>query len=93
MFDCQVGGPDAAATLSLVSDTHRLVRHQECKLVELAAHWSDLNHPDSQAPAGKTLPGVSRAGSWAGTEHRRCWSSPRPNSALRWKPATDRPVR
>jgi hypothetical protein len=60
MFDCQVGGPDAAATLSLVSAAHRLVRHQECKLVELAAHWSDLNHPDSQAPAEKTLPGAEQ---------------------------------
>jgi hypothetical protein len=60
MFDCQVGGPDAAATLSLVSAAHRLVRHQECKLVELAAHWSDLNHPESQAPAEKTLPGAEQ---------------------------------
>src|SRR5215217_4776824 len=82
MFDCQAGGPDAAATLSLVSAEHRLVRHRECKLVELAAHWSDLNHPDSQAPAEKTLPGAEQGRQLGGTERRRCWSSPRPNSAL-----------
>jgi hypothetical protein len=64
-FDNQVAGdaerrPDAAATLSLWSKAHRLVRQQECKLVELAAHWSDLNHPGSQAPAEKTLPGAEQ---------------------------------
>ena len=57
IFDEQLGGANAAATLSLASTTHCLVRQQECKLLELAAHWADLHHPDSQAPAEKTLPG------------------------------------
>ena len=65
MFDGQAtqGGeyrPDPATTLSLVSAAHRLVRQQECKLLELAAHWADLHHPDSQAPAEKTLPGAEQ---------------------------------
>jgi hypothetical protein len=38
MFDSQVGGLDAAATLSLVSGAHRQILAQECALVELAAH-------------------------------------------------------
>jgi hypothetical protein len=60
MFDEQVGGLDAAATLSLVAQAHRRVLEQECQLVELAAHWADLNHPDSQAPAERTLPGAEQ---------------------------------
>jgi hypothetical protein len=60
MFDEQVSGANVAATLSLVSTTHRLVRQQECKLLELAAHWADLHHPDNQAPAEKTLPGAEQ---------------------------------
>jgi hypothetical protein len=65
MFDGQAtqGGecpPDPATTLSLVAAAHRLVRQQECKLLELAAHWADLHHPDSQAPAEKTLPGAEQ---------------------------------
>jgi hypothetical protein len=60
MFDSQGGGPDPAATLSLVGQAHRLVLEHECKLVQLAAHWVDLHHPDSQAPAEKTLPGAER---------------------------------
>jgi hypothetical protein len=61
VFDSQ-GGPDAAATLSLVGQAHRQVREQECVLVELAAHWADLNHPDSQPPStGKPLPGAEQA--------------------------------
>jgi hypothetical protein len=60
MFDEQVGGANAAATLSLASTTHCLVRQQECKLLELAAHWADLHHPDSQTPAEKTLPGAEQ---------------------------------
>jgi hypothetical protein len=42
MFDEQVGGPDATATLS---QAHRQVLEQECALVELAAHWADLHPP------------------------------------------------
>jgi hypothetical protein len=53
MFDGQRGGPDAAATLSLVSQAHRQVLEQECALVELAAHWADLHHPDSQPPVNR----------------------------------------
>jgi len=60
MFDKQVGGPDAAATLSLVSGAHRQILEQECALIELAAHWADLHHPDSQIPAEKTLPGAEQ---------------------------------
>jgi hypothetical protein len=60
MFDRQTGGPDAAATLSLVSQAHRLVLEQECALVELAAHWADLHHPDSQPQLVKPLPGVEQ---------------------------------
>ena len=60
MFDKQVGGPDAATTLSLVSQAHRQVLAQECALVELAAHWADLHHPDSQVPVEKTLPGAEQ---------------------------------
>lgn len=61
MFDRQAGGgPDAAATLSLVSQAHRQVLEQECALVELAAHWADLHHPDSQPPPTKPLPGAEQ---------------------------------
>jgi Domain of unknown function (DUF222) len=65
MFDSQPAqprgaGPDASTTLSLVAQTRRQVLEHECKLIELAAHWSDLHHPDSQAPAEKPLPGAER---------------------------------
>jgi hypothetical protein len=59
MFDTR-GGPDAAATLSLAAASHREILEHECKLLQLAAHWSDLHHPDSQAPAEKTLPGAEQ---------------------------------
>ena len=60
MFDSQAGGPDAATTLSLVGQACRQVLEQECALVELAAHWADLNHPDSQPPLAKPLPGAEQ---------------------------------
>jgi Domain of unknown function (DUF222) len=60
MFDSQEGGRDAAATLSLVWQAHRQVLEQECVLVELAAHWADLHHPDSQPPPAKALPGAEQ---------------------------------
>jgi hypothetical protein len=60
MFDKHTGGPDAATTLALVSQAHRQVLEQECQLVELAAHWADLHHPDSQVPVEKTLPGAEQ---------------------------------
>jgi hypothetical protein len=60
VFDSQAVGPDAATTLSLVAQSHRLILQQECRLIELAAHWSDLHHPDSQAPAERTLPGAEK---------------------------------
>jgi hypothetical protein len=44
----------------LVTTGRRLVRQQECKLLELEANWADLHHPDSQAPAEKTLPGAEQ---------------------------------
>src|SRR4029450_133574 len=59
MFDSQ-GETDAATTLSLVSRAHRQVLEHECALVELAAHWADLNHPDSQPPPAKPLPGTEQ---------------------------------
>ena len=66
MFDGEGGGPDPASTLSLVGQAHRLVLQQECELVQLAAHWSDLHHPDSQAPVEKTLPGAEQGRQWGG---------------------------
>ncbi|HET9778159.1 MAG TPA: hypothetical protein VFP81_02615, partial [Propionibacteriaceae bacterium] len=61
MFDSRAGGPDAATTLSLVGQARRQVLEQECALVELAAHWADLNHPDSQPSSnGKPLPGAEQ---------------------------------
>lgn len=59
MFD-RIGG-DATTTLSQVTAAHRQIREQECKLLELAGHWADLHHPDSQAPAERTLPGAEQA--------------------------------
>ena len=32
----------------------------ECALMELATHWADLNHPDSQPPLAKPLPGAEQ---------------------------------
>ena len=90
MFDSGPGGPDAATTLSLVAQTHRAVQKQECQLLELAAHWADLNHPDSQAPAAKTLPGAEQGRQLGGQAPRRCWNSPPPNWAPAWKPASGR---
>jgi len=60
MFEEQGGGPDTATTLSLVADAHHTVLLNECRLVELAAHWADLHHPDSQAPVEKPLPGAEQ---------------------------------
>jgi hypothetical protein len=71
MFDSQVGGPDAAATLSLVSAAHRQIREQECKLLELAGHWADLHHPDSQTPSEKKLPGAEQARQLGGVGPRK----------------------
>jgi hypothetical protein len=59
MFD-RIGG-DATTTLSQVTAAHRQIREQECRLLELAAHWADLNHPDSQALTEKPLPGAEQA--------------------------------
>jgi hypothetical protein len=62
VFDSQAGRLGAATTLSLVGQAHRQVLEQECVLVELAAHWADLNHPDSQPSSnGKPLPGAEQA--------------------------------
>ena len=60
MFEEQVGGPNAATTLSLVAEAHHAVLLNECRLVELAAHWADLHHPASQAPVEKPLPGAEQ---------------------------------
>ena len=60
MFEEQGGGPNAATTLSLVAEAHHTVLLNECRLVELAAHWADLHHPASQAPVEKPLPGAEQ---------------------------------
>ncbi len=60
MFDSQENGPAAATTLSLVSRAHRQVLKHECAIVELAAHWADLHHPDGQPPMAKPLPGAEQ---------------------------------
>jgi hypothetical protein len=61
MFDSeQVAELDAAATMSLVSRTHRLVLTQECFLLQLAAHWCDLHSPDSQPATERNLSGAER---------------------------------
>jgi Domain of unknown function (DUF222) len=60
MFDSQGSGVDAATTLSLVSRVHRQVLEHECALVELAAYWADLHHPDSNPPPAKPLPGTEQ---------------------------------
>jgi hypothetical protein len=61
MFDSErVAELDAAATMSLVSGTHRLVLEQECLLVQLAAHWCDLHSPDSQTATERTRQGAER---------------------------------
>ena len=54
-------GLQAAATLSLVSTVHRTVIEQECRLLELAAHWADLHHPVSRNSSERTLPGAEQA--------------------------------
>jgi hypothetical protein len=60
MFDRQLDGFGAAMTLSLVSQANRQVLQQECALVELAAHWADLNHPESQQRPVRPLPGAEQ---------------------------------
>ena len=60
MFDSQDVGADAATTLSQVSRAHHQVLQHECALIELAAHWADLHHPDSQPSPAKPLPGTER---------------------------------
>ena len=82
MFEEQVGGPNAATTLSLVAEAHHAVLLNECRLIELAAHWADLHHPASQAPVEKPLPGAEQDASWVETVLQRCWSSP-PQSLVR----------
>ena len=66
MFEEQVGRPDAATTLSLVAEAHHTLLMNECRLVELTAHWADLHHPDSQPPVEKPLPGAEQRRQWGG---------------------------
>ena len=92
MFDEQVSGANVAATLSLASTTHCLARQQECKLLELAAHWQTFITPTAKHPPRKRCQALNRVGSWAATARRRCWSSASPNWAPALKPATDQPA-
>ena len=64
MFDCEVGKLDAAGAAAAVSAAHQHVVEQECLLLQLAAHWADLHHPD-------TLTGESNAGVAPGRERAR----------------------
>jgi hypothetical protein len=96
MFDDQVNGapaamPTAAVTLSLVSAAHRDIVEQECRLVELAAHWCDLHHPDSRAPAERTLPGAEQGRQLGGEGTPEVLESLLPSWLLGWKPATGQP--
>ena len=47
MFDCVLGGLDAAGAAAAVSAVHQRMVEQECLLLQLAAHWADLHSPDS----------------------------------------------
>jgi hypothetical protein len=49
MFDLEVGELTTGATAAAVSDAHQKLVEQECLLLQLAAHWADLHHPDSVA--------------------------------------------
>ena len=86
MFDTR-SWPDAAATLSLASASYREILEHECKLLQLAAHWSDLHHPDSQAPAEKTLPGAEQGRQLGGDGTPEVLEFAPPSSAPRCKPA------
>ena len=59
MFDCEVGELSAAGAAAAVSAAHRCLVEQECLLLQLAAHWADLHHPDSVP--GDAGPGGERA--------------------------------
>ncbi len=61
MFESQLHGLDAAMTMSLVSHAHRVVVEQECALLDLAAHWADLQHPARESAMTPTLPGGEQA--------------------------------
>src|SRR5215207_8339707 len=61
MFDSSVSVLDAVITASLISRAHRRVLEQECLLLDLAAHWADLNHPASASRVEQTLPGGEQA--------------------------------
>jgi hypothetical protein len=61
MFDSQESGPDAATTLALVARVHRQVSEHECALVELAAHWADLQHPTACRPRNR-CPALNKGG-------------------------------
>ncbi len=62
MFDCEVSELTAAGAAAAVSAAHQCMVEQECLLLQLAAHWADLHHPDS-VPAD--------AGSGGGRERAR----------------------
>ena len=65
MFDWEVGGLSAADAAAAVSAAHQSMVEQECLLLQLAAHWADLHHPDSVV--GRVAgPGRERARRWGG---------------------------
>jgi hypothetical protein len=90
MFDDPVGGPDPAAILSLVGQTHRQILDQECRLVELAAHWADLHAPDSQAPVEKPLPGAEQGRQLGGDGTPEVLEFAAAELAPKWKRASAR---
>ena len=61
MFDCEVGRLAAAGVAAAVSAAHQSVVEQECVLLQLAAHWADLHHPDSVAADAGVGPGREQA--------------------------------
>jgi hypothetical protein len=82
MFDGeQVAELDAAGTISVVSETHRLVLEQECLLVQLAAHWCDLHSPDSQPATERIGRARNDVKESAGRVPPKCSSSPPPSWA------------
>ena len=76
----------------MVAQAHCTVLEQECRLVALAAHWADLNHPDSQAPDEKPLPGAEQGRQLGGEGTPEVLEFAAANSARTRKPAPAPPA-